>query len=73
MRLMQLIGISLGSTVSNSDGACGGPSTQPHVAKVNGVLTFSAAAMAARRSAMVDRICSSFTAVQVQVSGVQNQ
>ncbi len=72
-RLMQLIGMSFGSNSSNSDGFCGGPSTQPQVASVNGGLTFFAAAIAARRSASVASICSCLTACQVQPSGVQSQ
>ena len=38
VRLMQLIGICFGKNWSNRAGLCGGPSTQPHVASVNGGL-----------------------------------
>ena len=72
-RLMQLMGIDLGSVWSNSAGCCGGPSTQPQVARVNGARVFSAAAIAARKSACVASICCWLTAPQVQPSGVQNQ
>ncbi len=72
-RLMQAIGISLGSDLSNRAGLCGGPSTQPHVASVNGAFTFRAAAIAARKSAITASICCCVTGLQVQFSSVHIQ
>ncbi len=73
VRLMQLIGMSFGSDSSNSAGLCGGPSTQPQVASVNGAWTCLAAAITARKSAIVASICFCVTGSHVQPSGVHSQ
>ncbi len=73
VRLMQERATSFGSSRSKSVRSCGGPRTQPQVARENGASTFAAAASARRRSSTVAFTSSSFTPSQVQPSGVQSQ